>query len=75
MDGVGGGYKNGIKNCYLKSISMKKIFKIFFVLYCEDYRKKKMVNPMNVWSGKLLSEAKFGHVIIVGGIVKPNPIK
>lgn len=43
-----------------------------------DYCKKKdksMVNPMNIWSGKLLSEAKFGHVIIIGGIVKPNPIK
>lgn len=30
---------------------------------------------MNIWTGKLLSEAKFGHVIIVGGIVKPSPIK
>lgn len=30
---------------------------------------------MNIWSGKLLSEVQFGHVIIIGGLVKPNPIK
>lgn len=27
------------------------------------------------WTGRLLAEAQFGHVIIVAGIVKPHPIK
>lgn len=30
---------------------------------------------MNVWSGKLLREVQFGHVLIVGGVVKAHPIK
>lgn len=28
-----------------------------------------------MWTGRLLSEARFGHVIIVGGTVNPSPIK
>lgn len=34
-----------------------------------------MSSRVQHWTGRLLAEAQFGHVIIIAGIVKPHPIK
>lgn len=46
----------------------------------ERYRPQRTVQIItdemdSIWTGDLLTEARFGHVIIVGGVIKPSPIK